>query len=195
MERRDVLILAVGALLVAGATAYAGVQGGDADYVLAYAEMQIRLPNPGFGLIVPTADYKGSASMDLGTQNVTRVHVEWNVTATPAFATGASAHAKLTLPNGTTIEKDASIGPGESTLRLALDAAPCALPAPTTVRASGLDDARAQLPPPCSNGTGHWRIEFSAAPSGVPVASMQVETFEYDSFYVGLAAPLAPDSK
>ncbi|GEM_PF-5078019 len=124
MERRDVVIVLIGALLVAGATAYAAVGGAPAPATtraIVPASVTLPPPFPGPPQAVPTG-YSASPSMSVPA-NASALHLRVWINATPAMAPGASARLEALAPNGTRYETEATAQQGDPGLALALDIA------------------------------------------------------------------------
>lgn len=171
MQARDAVILAVGALVVAGATAYAGLAAPSKEsYVLAYALQTTTVPLQPTGSGDLLGSFKLDVDVPVSSANVTLVHVEGSVTAT-ALPPTATLHATLKAPNGTTLTKDASASAGATSMAVVFDAPVASPPPNATGDYDAAASARAALAPASTQGQGAWHLTLqvsTGAPSAVP---------------------------
>jgi hypothetical protein len=192
VQSRDLVIVLAGAILVLAATAYAAYAPTEEDYVQAYFVLPVPLPIPNFPTPLSSAGYSSTNGMDLGFSNVTSYHFSYNVTSTLPFPMGASAHLRVTAPNGTVVEKDASLPNGGTALSLVLDVSVEPVPPTRVVQARSFAEANATLAPAGHNGTGSWHYDFSFSPGSPvgPPATIEASTTVW--MWIGVAVPAQP---
>jgi hypothetical protein len=159
VQRRDLVLALVGALLVAGATAYAALSGGGPapapSYVVVPVALALPPPFPTTPAPVGLA-YDVASSVGLPA-NASALRVAVWINATPAFGPGATARLAATLPDGSTREATARAGPGDAALTLALDLALATPPANGTAPGAGAPAAKVNL-----------TLDFAPGPSPLP---------------------------
>ncbi|MEA3198772.1 MAG: hypothetical protein QOE90_200 [Thermoplasmata archaeon] len=196
VEKRDLAIVLAGALLVAGATAYAGAQGPSTHrYQLTYAATSFVIPQGTEQRTLPGPGYRSGYSIATSDWNVSSYHAEFNVTPAGAFVAGASLHAKLTTPNGTTIEKDGTVGPAGGVIHVAFDVPVAPLPAPRIVDASSQKDALAMLEQGDRVNAGNWTVELDFSPGTPEGPEPAIGFYEALVVWIGGADALVPAAK
>jgi len=196
VQARDAVILAVGALVVVGATVYAGVGGATQAYAIAYPAFDVK--TPAFTLPFPAGNVGGySNSMNFGTpNNVSRVVASFNVTPRVA-SSGLTAHVTLRSPNGTTIEKESSSPPGGGALNVRIDLTLQQIPLSKIVMASSEAEARALVEPGVPGASGDWQVNVSVASTtpGPAAAPYDLDGFVAYTVWTPVVAPLVAASQ
>lgn len=201
VQRRDLVIVLVGALLVLGATAYAAVEpagglGGRAysvTYATASSAMSLRPTGGG----PTTGAMHVTATEGVKVLNLTHVHVEARVrgSAGTPLAPTATMHASLAMPNGTKLERDAAPTAGGSEMSLAFDVEVSPTPPNATIQATGDDDAWAHLAPPSTLGQGNWTITLDVSAFPSTVSGFDIVVKGNTTAYHATVAPAPPAAK
>jgi hypothetical protein len=192
VERRDVLIVLVGALLVGGATAYAAVSGpvlGEFRVTYGVAHEAFQLQPTGNG--GPVGAFTIEATKALVRGNLTLVHFEGEAAGTGALPPTATMHATLKAPNGAAWEKDVSVAPGAASMVAAFDVALAPVPANATLRAADAAAVAAQLPAPTALGNGTWTLTLIVSTGAPNVVPFGVRASGYAESYAA-AVSVAP---